>query len=102
MVHVEIENRDNLAGRVSLALLLTGDNSPHGRTIYLGQQPIASTDPDQFTYKTEPVRETLHFVVPVTSPGLKFTGITVMLLPDTEHKFIAPRIALEQFEILPR
>jgi hypothetical protein len=25
-----------------------------------------------------------------------------MLLPDVEHKFIAPRIALEQFEIIPR
>ena len=101
-IDVQIENRDNLAGRVSLALLLTNDNSVHGRTIYVGQQPIASTDPQHFTLKTEPAVETLHFVVPVSSPGQKFTGITVMLLPDVEHKFIAPRIALEQFEILPR
>jgi hypothetical protein len=101
-IDVQIENRDNLAGRVSLALLLTNDNSVHGRTIYVGQQPIASTDPEHFTLKTEPAVETLHFVVPVSSPGQKFTGITVMLLPDVEHKFIAPRIALEQFEILPR
>jgi hypothetical protein len=99
---VEIECQDNLAGRVSLALLLTNDNSPHGRTIYLGQQPIASTDPENFTIKTEPVRETLHFTVPVSAAGQKFTGITVMLLPDIEHKFSAPRLALERFEILPR
>jgi len=101
-IDVQIENRDNLAGRISLALLLTSDSLPHGRTIYLGQQPIASTDPEHFSFKTEPVRETLHFAVPEPRPGLKFTGITVMLLPDVEHKFIAPRIAIDQFEILPR
>ena len=101
-IDVQIENRDNLAGRVSLALLLTNDNSPHGHTIYLGQQLIPSTDPQHFTYKTAPLRETLHFAVPASSPGQKFTGITVMLLPDVEHKFIAPRIAVAQFEILPR
>ncbi len=101
-IDVQIENRDNLAGRVSLALLLTYDNSPHGHTIYLGQQLIPSTDPEHFTYKTTPLRETLHFAVPSSSSGQKFTGITVMLLPDVEHKFIAPRIAIAQFEILPR
>ncbi len=100
-IDVQIENYDNLAGRISLALLLTSD-SPHGPTIYAGQQPIASTEPEHFDVKAEPVRETLHFAVTESRLGEKFTGITVMLLPDVEHKFIAPRIALEQFEILPR
>lgn len=101
-IDVEIENSDNLAGRVSLALLLTPGSSTSGRTIYVGQQVIASTQPENFALKAAPVRETLRFVVPPSLPPAKFAGITVLLLPDIEHTFVAPRIGIEQFEILPR
>ena len=39
-IEVEIENHDNTAGAISLALLLTDGTSSHQRTLYLGEQPI--------------------------------------------------------------
>jgi hypothetical protein len=101
-IDVEIENRDNLAGRVSLALLLTTGSSTRGRTIVVGQQVIATTQPENFAFKAAPVRETLRFAVPSSLPAERFGGFTVLLLPDIEHTFVAPRIAVEQFEIFPR
>jgi hypothetical protein len=101
-IDVEIANSDNLAGRVSLALLLTNGNSTPLRTNYVGQQVITSTQPENFAFKAAPVRETLRFAVPPGLPAAKFAGFTVLLLPDIEHKFVAPRIAVEQFEIFPR
>lgn len=101
-IDVEIENSDNLAGRVSLALLLTSGSSTRGRTIFVGQQVIASTQPENFAFKAAPVRETLRFVVPPSLAAERFGGLTVLLLPDIEHTFVAPRIAVDQFEILPR
>jgi hypothetical protein len=101
-IDVEIENRDNLAGRVSLALLLTTGSSTRGRTIVVGQQVIATTQPENFAFKAAPVRETLRFAVPPSLPAERFGGFTVLLLPDIEHTFVAPRIAVEQFEIFPR
>ena len=41
----EIENRDNKAGSISLALLLADGTSAQKHTLYLGHQPIVSTEP---------------------------------------------------------
>jgi hypothetical protein len=68
----------------------------------VGQQVIASTQPENFAFKAAPVRETLRFVVPPSLAAERFGGLTVLLLPDIEHTFVAPRIAVDQFEILPR
>jgi hypothetical protein len=101
-IDLQIENRDNVQGPVSLALFLTGARSTEPRDLYLGQQPILSTQPQFFSFKTSPVIETLHFSVPQDPAAKKFTGITVMFLPDIEHHFVAPKIAIDQFQILPR
>jgi hypothetical protein len=101
-IDVEIANRDNRAGQIALALLLTDADSAERRTAYLGQQPIVSTLPDHFSVKTEPVFETLRFTVPAGSPLRDFNELTVMMLPDIEHRYVAPRIAIEQFQLYPR
>jgi hypothetical protein len=101
-IEVEIEDRDNVPGPISLALLLTDEGSTQKKTLYLGQQPIMSADPGQFSFKTEPAVETLHFPVPDDPEMRQFSTITVLVLPDIQHRFVAPKIAIQQFQIFPR
>lgn len=101
-IAVVIDNDDNRAGLVSLGLLLSDGLSGHERTAYIGQQPIVSTEPSHFSIKAAPVTETVRFAIPGDSKLNKFTEITVLMLPDTEHMFIAPRIAIREFRLTPR
>jgi hypothetical protein len=101
-IEVEIENHDNTAGAISLALLLADGTAPHARTLYLGEQPIVSTESEHFSFKQSPVFETLSFPVPASGALRKFNQITVLVLPGIEHAFIAPKIAIAQFRLFPR
>jgi hypothetical protein len=101
-ITVEIENRDNRAGVVSLGVLLADGISAKKPTVYLGQQQILSTQPGHFFIKTEPLLETLHFTFPANATAKKFDEITVLFLPDIEHAFEAPKIAVKQFRLFPR
>jgi hypothetical protein len=101
-IQVEIENLDNRAGIISLGVLLKDDRSSPQRTLYLGPQPIASTEPEHFFVKMSPAFETLHFSVPSNASMRRFNQITVLFLPDIEHTFVAPKISILQFDLLPR
>lgn len=101
-IDVEIQNRDNLSGTVSLGLLLGDSALPNKPTLYLGQKEIESTLPGFFSYKMAPVSETVRFAIPASAPIRKFDEITVMLVPDVEHFMVGPKIAIEQFELQPR
>ena len=101
-IDVQIENLDNIAGPISMALLLTDPSTAKPNGFYLGQQPILSMEPVFFFIKASPLTETLRFSVPQNPSFKSFTGITVMFLPDIEHRFVAPKIAIEQFQLLPR
>jgi len=101
-IQVEIENRDNKIGVISLAVLLKNGASPKSPTLYLGQHPIVSTEPEHFLYKTESVFETLRFAVPPSVTMRKFDEITVMMLPDVEHALVGPKIAIKGFQLFPR
>jgi hypothetical protein len=101
-IEIGIENRDNKAGLISVAVLLTDEESSPKGTLYLGQQPIVSTESERFFVKTTPTYETLRFLVPPDAPMRKFNEITVMFLPDIEHTFVAPKMAIQQFELFPR
>jgi hypothetical protein len=101
-IQVEIENFDNRAGIIGLGVLLKDDRSSPQRTLYLGQEPIASTEPGRFFVKKAPTFETLRFSVPSDAPMRRFSEITLLFLPDIEHTFVAPKISILQFELLPR
>ncbi len=101
-IQVDIRNFDNLAGPVSLALLMSNGSSGSARTLYLGQQPILSTQIGHFSFKTHPVFETISFSVPPQASLRKFEEITVVVLPEVEHSFAAPKIAIEAFRLFPR
>ena len=62
----------------------------------------ANPQPGDFTIKSAPRTETLHFEVPAVQGLREFDEITVMVLPDIEHQFVAAKIAIRQFELLPR
>lgn len=101
-ITVEFANFDNKNGAISLGVLLTDGTSAKKPTLYLGQQPIMSTESGQFSIKSAPVFETLRFSLPMNARIQKFNEITVLILPDIEHTFEAPKIAIEQFELFPR
>jgi hypothetical protein len=101
-IDVEVENRDNHAGLIALGVLLGDEASRKKPTLYLGSKPLESTQPGHFSYKSAPVSETLRFAVPLDAKVRRFNEITVLALPDIEHRFLAPKIAIQQFQILPR
>ena len=101
-VTVELGNRDNTAGAISLGVFLTDGRSAGKPTLSLGEQPIESAQREHFSIKTTPVFETLHFSIPANARLRRFNEITVLVLPDMGHRFEAPKIAIEQFELFPR
>ncbi len=101
-LQVEIENRDNGIGAIAMAVLLSDAASPGKQALYLGQQPIVSTEPTHFFFKSSPVFETLRFSIPAGAKIRRFNEITVMMLPDVEHALTGPKIAIRQFQLFPR
>jgi len=101
-IQVDIENRDNKAGVIAMAVSLADTASPERPALYLGQQPIVSTEPEHFSFKTIPASETLYFAVPKSVRERRFNEITVMLLSDVVHALAAPKIAIRQFQLFPR
>ena len=100
-IQVGILNSDNQRGSVNLAVLLSDSASPANQ-LYLGQQAVASTQPENFAEKSRPLAETLHFVIPASAKLRRFDEITVMFLPDDADYDRGPKIALEEFQLVPR
>ncbi len=100
-IQLGILNADNRPGAINLAVLLTDSASPQNQ-LYLGQQPVASSQPDHFVLKSAPVGETLSFPIPSSSRIRKFDEITVMFFPDAANYDIGPKVAIDQFQLIPR
>ena len=101
-IEVDVENNDNRAGTIEVALALTDGASAHPRTLSLSAQPIVSSLPARFSVKPAPVMETLRFTLPRETFLRRFDEIRVRVLPDDGHSFVAPKIAVNQFKLLPR
>jgi hypothetical protein len=101
-IQVTIENHDNVPGRIAIGVLLTDSTSIGKPTLYLDQQPVMSTEPDHFSVKSSPVQEVLRFSVPSHPRIDRFDEITVIFFPDTERAKAAAKIAIQEFELLPR
>jgi hypothetical protein len=71
-------------------------------SLYLGQQPIRSSEPDHFRIKLLPLEETLRFPIPSLSAMRRFDQITLIVTPDRARLEIGAKVAIRQFEILPR
>jgi hypothetical protein len=100
-IQVGVENGNNGAS-VAMAIILRDSAGPGKPELYLGQQTIVGTEPAQFASKAAPVEEILHFTVPHNARIRHFDEITVMFFTDPGHARVAPKIAVEQFELFPR
>jgi hypothetical protein len=96
-VRIEIESRETDPTPIALAVWLKNSASADAPAVYLGEQPMASVG----LTKASPATETLVFAVP-TSRIRTFDEIAIMLLPDSGHQRVGPRIAIRQFELVPR
>lgn len=101
-IQVELENRDNRAGEFALAMVITDTSAPGRPSLYLGQQPIVSSQPGRFTVKSSSVRETLHFPIPTHSALRRFDEITLVVMSEPMRFDMGARIAIEQFELEPK
>jgi hypothetical protein len=101
-VQVAIENHDATTGPVAMALLLADSNAAGKPTLYLGQQQIVSSEPGQLTAQSVPAHETLRFFLPAHADVHQFDGITVIFFPEMGVFRTAPRIAIDQFTLIPR
>jgi hypothetical protein len=101
-IMLTIENHDNIPGRIDLGVLLTDSTSIGKPTLYLGQQPVFSTEPNQFSVKSSPAKEVLRFPVPDHPAIDKFDEITVIFFPDSGRAAAGAKIAIEEFELTPR
>jgi len=101
-IQVSLLNRDSRAGVISLAVLLTDSASRGMLSIYLGKQPLLTSQPARLALKPDTASEVLSFPVPAHAAIRKFDEITVMIFPGAEHYELGPKIAIQQFELLPR
>lgn len=101
-IQVVIENRDSQPGGISTEMLLTDSLVPGKPTLYLGRQPILSSESDQIRRNLSPVIETLRFPIPSRSSIHRFDQITLVVAPDRAHPDVGAKIALQQFKFLPR
>jgi hypothetical protein len=100
-IQVAILNRDNRPGAINLAVLLSDSTQPANQ-LYLGQQPVVSSLPGNFAVKSSPAGETLRFPIPTPAKLRKFDEITVMFLPDDANYDSGSKVAIDQFELIPR
>ena len=101
-IQLTVEIRDNTSGPIVLSVLLTDTSAPGKPSLSLGGQPILSSEPGLFTVKSAPAEEVLRFLIPGHPTVSKFDEITVFFLPDVGHFEVGPKIAIQQFVLLPR
>jgi hypothetical protein len=101
-MQVTIENSDNTPGLIAIGVLLTDSTSLGKPTSYLGQQTVVSTEPGRFAVKPSPIPEVLHFTIPSHSQIERFDEITLVFFPDAERPYTGAKIAIKQFDLIPR
>jgi hypothetical protein len=101
-MQVTIENSDNAPGTIAIGVLLTDSTALGKPTFYLGQETVASTEPSRFTVKSSPVPEVLHFPIPSHSKIQQFDEIRIIFFPDSERPYTGAKIAIKQFDLIPR
>jgi hypothetical protein len=113
-IEVEIENHDDRPGSIAMAVLLSDTSAPGKPELYLGQQPIVPAELDRnsldsaLAVSPAPAMndghslQTLRFPIPSAARIRNFNEITVMILPDAPNSLVGPKIAVRQFQLLPR
>jgi hypothetical protein len=100
-IQLGILNNDNRPGPINVALLLTDSTQPNNQVL-LGQQFVVSSQPGHFAIKSAPAAEVLRYEVPNPAKIRKFDHITVMFFPDSANYDVGPKVAIQQFQLIPR
>jgi len=100
-IQVALLNGQNRPGIITVAVLLTDSAQPKNQLL-LNRQPIPSSLPENFAGKSAPISETLTFPVPTPAKIAKFDRITVMFFPDEVHYDQGSKVAIQQFQLIPR
>lgn len=101
-IQMTVENRDNIAGPIVLSVVLSDSGAPGKPSLSLGGEPVVSSEPSQFTLKSAPAQEVLSFYIPEHATIREFDEVTVFFLPDVAHFEVGPKIAIQQFVLVPR
>jgi hypothetical protein len=101
-IQVTIENHEGAWSPIALGLQLTDSAAPGKPNLFLGLQPILSTRPGRANANSGAAVETLTFSVPAYARIRKFDQITILFAPSDQRVVIGPKIAIEQFELIPR
>ncbi|HEY3706619.1 MAG TPA: hypothetical protein VGL22_16270 [Terracidiphilus sp.] len=97
-IRVQVESREPVPGAVVLAVWLKDSSGTSERALYLGQQPITEVG----SLTASPAQQTLVFAIPPSAKMRIFNEIALEMLPDTDHQRVGPRVAIRQFELVPR
>lgn len=101
-IDVTIVNREHQLSAMLLAVVLADSAAPGRPTLYLGQQPVVTSEPTQFPSGLIAAHETLRFFLPSSAKIQRFDEITVLFLPELGSLQAGPKIAIEDFQIVPR
>jgi hypothetical protein len=103
-ISVTIENHDARPGHINMVVVLTDSTSKKDSSLYLGQQPIEMASAGNITLTSPPApgRQVLRFGIPGNSGIHHFDGISVLFLPEMFRARFGPKVAIRDFELLPR
>jgi hypothetical protein len=100
-IELSVLNSDNRPGSINIAVLLADSSSPSNQ-LYLGQRPVLSSLPEHLAPKSSPAGETLRFPISLPAKIRQFDSITVMFLPNDANYDQGPKVAIQQFQLMPR
>lgn len=98
---LSVLNADNRPGAIHIDVLLSNSANLQNQLL-LYRQPILSSEAPNFTTKATPAQETLRFQVPASAKLRSFDHITVMFFPDEANYDKGPKVAIQQFQLIPR
>ena len=101
-MQVTVRNGDNRRGRIDMGVLLTDSTTPGKPSMYLGTEPMVTTEADHFALKVRPVSEEVRFAIPERREIRKFDEITVLFFPDAARSTLGARVGIEEFELEPK
>ena len=102
-IDMKVTNADNRAGRIDIALVLTDAASPGRKQMMLGDEPVVSSIGVRTTTQDRaPVTETLRFAIPKAAGLRRFDEIDVIVQPSVERAKLGSRVAVEEFELVPK
>lgn len=105
---VRVRNGDNRPGRIEMGVVLTDEALAAKPSLFLGTEPIVSTEAGSFVRKASPVEEDVRFRIP-EGAGMReggklreFDAITVLFFPAGERATMGSRVGIEDFSLEPR